>query len=181
MKVLSRREVDLVATLAQTFFPEQGGVEIAADEARVVHYVDRFLASIPRMERMKMRALFQVFEYGIAITQMNPRARFTASSQDDREAYLGAWESSSMHARRAVFQALRSALAIAYFSDQQVQERLGMCNPEEAIRAQLAEVVRVAPAVIKSGAPAANTGHEAPLTGALVTSVSPPEVMAESA
>jgi len=152
MRVLTAREAEIVETIAETFFPREDGEGIGADEARVVRYVDGFLSKLPFFERLKLRALFQLFEFGIAAKLMDPTARFTRASLSDRESFLESWERSDNHAFRSIYAALRSVVTLGYMDDTTVQEAMGDLRRDELIRDELASVTAHAAEAVRVGA-----------------------------
>jgi hypothetical protein len=152
MRILTRREVELIDQIALTFFPHGPDRGLDADEAGVVRYVDNFVASLPLPEQVKMRALFQVIEYGIAVTTMNPFARFTRATEDQRADYLRSWERSNIPARLGIFQALRSVVTIAWYEARSVREGMGTERHEERIREELLRMLAASGAAVKGDA-----------------------------
>ena len=96
-----------------------------------------------------MRALLQIMEYGIAVTTMNPFARFTRATDDQRADYLRSWERSPLPARRGIFQALRSMVTIAWYESAGVREGLGTERHEERIREELLRMLAASGAAVK--------------------------------
>jgi hypothetical protein len=148
MRTLTNREVAIVETIAQTFFPRDGAVSVDSDEAQVAHYIDRFMARLPLFEQLGMRALLGAIEYGIVATTLNPRARFTTASESERQTWLESWERSSSAARRNVFQAVRSMLTIAYTESDAVKTSMNMHEREALIEAELERVKESAKAAV---------------------------------
>ena len=97
------------------------------------------------MELVRVRALFQLFEYYIAVEQMRPLARFTKASQEERVAYLSSWEHSAVYARRLAFQGVRSMITLAYDQSAQVRAQMGTdLESEEAAAAQAKRLAEAA-------------------------------------
>lgn len=161
MRILTRREVELIDHIALTFFPHGPDRGLDADEAGVVGYIDRFIAGLPLPEQLKMRALLQIMEYGIAVTTMNPFARFTRVTDDERADYLRSWERSTNPARRGIFQALRSLVTIAWYESAAVREGLGTERHEDRIQEELLRMLAASGVAVKGG------GHFEPETSML--------------
>ena len=148
MRILSSREVAIVETIAATFFPREGNVNVDSDEAGVADYIDRFVARLPLVEQFGMRALLGAIEYGIVTVTLNPRARFPTATDSERQAWLESWERSSSAARRNVFQAIRSMLTIAYTESDAVKNGMNMREREALIDAELTRVKESAKAAV---------------------------------
>lgn len=134
-RVLTRRERHLVGALAETLFPLEGPIPVDAAMARVVDYVDGYLAAAPRPERTQLRALFALFELA-HVVQGRARPRpFSSAPADSRSALMAAWSSSPLYPQRAAFQALRSLLSIAWVADAEVGRQMGYGDGAEAVRA----------------------------------------------
>lgn len=157
MRILTSREVAIVETIAQTFFPREGSVSVDSDEAGVADYIDRFVARLPLIEQFGMRALLGAIEFGIVTVTLNPRARFTTASDSERQAWLESWERSSSAARRNVFQAIRSMLTIAYTESDAVKTSMNMHEREALIDAELTRVKESAKAAIAASPEAPST------------------------
>lgn len=120
MTTLNARETRIVAALAQTIFPpDRTGITDAID-AGVVQYVDQWLGDLEPFERLQVRAMFQLFEYSIAVETMRPRLRFTTATPSERDASLRGWMESALYARRMAFNALRSVFTLAYLASPRV-------------------------------------------------------------
>lgn len=145
MKVLTKNEVALLRAIAQCFLPAGGGLSPDAIDAGVIPRMDEWMSSLRPKERLQTRALFQLFEYYIAVEQMRPFARFTRADRDERIAYLSAWEHSSVYARRLAFQGIRSMITLAYDQCQQVREEMGTdTDTDEAAEAQARRLAEAA-------------------------------------
>lgn len=124
MTTLNPRETRIVAALAQTIFPpDRTGITDAID-AGVVQYVDRWVGQLEPFERLQVRAMFQLFEYSIAVETMRPLLRFTNATPEERDTSLRGWMESSLYARRMAFNALRSVVTLAYLASPRVAEEI---------------------------------------------------------
>lgn len=124
MGTLNARETRIVAAIAQTIFPpDRSGITDAID-AGVVEYVDRFIGQLQPWERLQVRAMFQLFEYGIAVEKLRPSLRFTNATPKERDDYLRAWMQSRIYARKMAFNALRSVITLAYLASPRVAEEI---------------------------------------------------------
>ncbi len=122
--VLTARERAVVDAIAQTIFPPGGAIPMDAREAGVVEWVDRFLASVPRQERVLIRLMFALFELA---PLASPRPRpFTRMDPDRRRRWLAGWEQSRLMPRRTAFGALRSVILMAYAGHEGFEEALGI-------------------------------------------------------
>lgn len=148
MRYLTRREADIIEVIGQTLLPEDSDLGVGTDAAGVVLYLDDYISQLGFIEQLKLRALFQIMEFGIAVTTANPLARFTQADENEREDYLLGWANSPNPSRRAVFQGLRSIITMAYFSSPQVQSAIGE-QSTESVLGQLKDVVSNADGAIK--------------------------------
>lgn len=125
LKVFTRWEVPAVRALCDTLVPNTGAIDISADEAGSVVYLDNLLAQVPRKERFLMRAMFQMFEFQTLVTRPLSFSRFSRATQRDRDASMSGWETSNFYLRRAAFQALRSLVLWAYVDNPSVEQAMG--------------------------------------------------------
>lgn len=124
MTTLNPRETRIVAALAQTIFPpDRTGITDAID-AGVVQYVDRWVGDLEPFERLQIRAMFQLFEFSIAVETLRPMLRFTTATAAERDASLRGWMESSLYGRRMAFNALRSVFTLAYLASPRVAEEI---------------------------------------------------------
>lgn len=124
MTTLNPRETRIVAALAQTIFPpDRTGITDAID-AGVVQYVDRWVGELEAFERLQVRAMFQLFEYSIAVETLRPMLRFTTATPSQRDASLRGWMESGLYSRRMAFNALRSVFTLAYLASPRVAEEI---------------------------------------------------------
>lgn len=130
MTTLNPRERRIVAALAQTIFPpDRSGITDAID-AGVVDYLDRWIGEVEPFERLQLRAMFQLFEFSIAVETLRPMLRFSNATPEERETHLRSWMESSIYARRMAFNALRSAISIAYLASPKVAEEIKLTIDE---------------------------------------------------
>jgi hypothetical protein len=129
MTVLSRLEVQIIRTLARAFFPEQDPEAQRVVERRVVGYIDAFVADLPRFERLKIRSLFPLLEYGYGAATLSPGARLTEATPEDQAAFLDTLEMATQPALRGSYQMVRMLATMGYFADGATQERIGTRAP----------------------------------------------------
>lgn len=147
MQALTKRDEKVIRALAQTLLTRGGKVPQDATDARVVQRIDAWMATLPRVELLKMRALFHMFDLWFAVHAFNPLARFTTAPREQRAAYLATWEHSAVYARRLAFQGLRQIVSIAYMEHAGVRREMGIeddVTPEEHLRrlASVADMLR---------------------------------------
>ena len=156
MQALSKRDEKVVRALAQTLLTRGGKVRHDAVDAGVVRRIDRWMATLNRVEQLKIRGLFHMFELWYAVHAFSPLARFTKASSEQRSAYLATWEHSDMYARRLAFQGIRQIISIAYMEHSGVRSGMGIddsLSPEEHLRqlAQAAELLRTKESIKRVG------------------------------
>jgi hypothetical protein len=144
MKVLSKADTATIRALAMCFLPRGGGIEHDAVDAGVLPFIDNWFAKLRPFEVLRIRALFGLFEYYIAIENLSPFARFSRAEREDQIVYLSTWENSSIYARRLAFQGVRSIITLAYDQHPGVQEQMGLGQSEEQLRAQAARLTEAA-------------------------------------
>jgi hypothetical protein len=124
MGVLTRSEINVLAALAESILPS-GRLGPGGIDAGVIDYIDTFLSNQLPAERVKLRAMIQLIERGIAGQALSPFLRFTTASESQREAWLNWLETNPRNAVRSVFQALRSLFMIAYMENPEVRRAMG--------------------------------------------------------
>ena len=125
MSVATRRAGAAGRGPGDTLVPKTGGMNISADEAGSVGYLDDLLAPVTRKARLLMRAMFQMFEFQTLVTRPLSFSRFSRATQRDRDASMSGWETSNIYLRRAAFQALRSLVLWAYVDNPSVEQAMG--------------------------------------------------------
>lgn len=159
-EVLTAAEVRVVQALGRAIFPDNGRLP-SADEADLVGYIDRYLTWIPASERALVRVMFAAFGANVLLV---PRSR--------RGDWIAAWENSRIYYRRVLFQALRSVFTLAYFSNPEVERRMGVQNGA-AILARQAREAKAAVAAMTEAAEAAEAEAPAPVAEPVVDSPPP--------
>jgi hypothetical protein len=123
--MLSGPEAKLVEAVADAFFPPAGPIPLSGCEAGVGPYFDRYLRRAQITPRVMMRLL-------LVFTELSPlvfgprRKRFTRLRQDERLRFLDEARSSRIYLRRVAFISLRALMTMAYLSNDEVAERMGM-------------------------------------------------------
>jgi hypothetical protein len=132
-RVLSRGERALVESGADVMFPAGGAVPPSGREAGVATYVDRYVASVPRAQRILIRALFVLVEHATLLWPApGPagRRRFSSLDPAQRVAALEGWRTSRLFPRRLVFTSLRAVLCMGYLGDPAVLRSLSLAPPD---------------------------------------------------
>ncbi len=96
--------------------------------------MDRYLSWLPTKQRLLIRGMFLLYELDFSIFNHGPSHRFSTASFEERKRCLDSWESSSLYFRRAAFQALKGTLLIGYLCHPTVQEQIGICPGDQALR-----------------------------------------------
>ena len=144
VKVLTQSEARLISAIGQTLFPRDGEMSSDSVDAGVVAYIDRYLSELSLWDQIRLRGMFQLFELGITVMDLNPTKRFTTSFADERVEYLRWWEQSEIYAQRMIFAGLRSVFLLAYFGSSDVSAEFGMdLDSEPTMDAHLKELARL--------------------------------------
>lgn len=124
MATLTKQERKIVTAIGQTIFPpDKQGITDAID-ADILGYVDKWVGDLQPWEKAQVRAMFQLFEFGIAVEKLRPSLRITNATLTEREEYLRGWMESPIYARKMAFNALRSVFTLAYLGSARVSEEL---------------------------------------------------------
>lgn len=127
--VLYRGEAALVEAAAEVLFPAGAGLPVAGIDARLVHYVDRHLAALPRIKRLQIRALFMFFEnLSLVIPGDGPggRRRFSSLTVASRLSILEKVSNHSNLTARMLFLGLRAELVLGYLGHPANLRELGL-------------------------------------------------------
>jgi hypothetical protein len=122
LTVLSPEERNVARAVAEVLFPG-GPLGVRGDDPRVVERLDQILAdTFDPLRRAGVRYVLRALQFG---TIASRGARFTALSIEDRRDVLHAWLDPTVLARRVAADSLRAILAMAYFSLDDVLDRIG--------------------------------------------------------
>lgn len=150
MGVLTRSEIQVLAALAESILPA-GRLGPGGLDAGVIDYIDTFLSQQRVAEQVKLRALIQLIERGIAAHALSPFLRFTTASESQREAWLAWWETNPRTAFRSIFQALRSLFMIAYMENPEVLRAMGQQKKDSILSDAMRDVMRAAAEATNQG------------------------------
>lgn len=115
LRALSPRAFSVLAAVADRVCPG-GGAAPSARQVQVAEKVDALLASSPPTFRADIEQALLLFENALPGLLLDGRVRpFTASSPDDQDAALRAWQTSSIGLRRQVYKGVRGLVVAAYF------------------------------------------------------------------
>lgn len=123
--LLTRPERALVAAVADAFFPPAGPIPLSGSDAGILRYFDSYLKRAQITQRVLMRLLLVFTELGPLLFGPSRRP-FTRLSQDQRLRFLDEAGRSRLYLRRVSFIGLRALMTMAYLSNEQVAERMGM-------------------------------------------------------
>jgi hypothetical protein len=119
-QVLRRREMALLAAVADGVFPAGGAIAESGREAEIPAYVDRLAAASQRRQRVLMRLLLFLFEHATLVFPapggLRGMRRFSGLLPAQREAVLEGWRTSRLFPRRLVFTSLRALCTLGYFA-----------------------------------------------------------------
>jgi hypothetical protein len=118
--VLTDQERRVVFALGQCLFPRDSVLDVDADDAGVVDWVDDYLGRMEPVARTKVRALIRAFDLGYIAWAGRPGASFLTASPADRAAYVEAWDQSPTYTQRILSDALRTVLTFAYVESAEV-------------------------------------------------------------
>lgn len=122
---LSDNEKKIALAIGQTMFPRDSILQIDADDADVVGWIDDYLGRMPPFARGQIRALLNTFEYGYAAWSGRPRDTFSTARPQERAEYLDSWERSPTYTQRQLYEALRAMFTFAYVESDAVRTALG--------------------------------------------------------
>lgn len=113
---------------ADTFFPADGPLPVAGRDAELAARTDRYLAQLPRRQRLLIRALFMLIEQSTLIFPargVGAFRRFSSMSPEQREAVIQGWADSGLYLRRTAFSALKAVLIMGYLGHPECRRALG--------------------------------------------------------
>lgn len=129
LKVLSARELAVLAAIAERLCPGGDGLP-AASEIGVAGKVDAFLDGMDPWTVADVRKLLGLFESRAGGLLLDGRWRpFTELSLAERDAALDGWRRSRLAFKRAAWLALRGLVVSQYWADPRVYVRLGYPGP----------------------------------------------------
>lgn len=137
MRVLTQRDEKVIRALSLCLLSRGGAVTEDAVDAGVINRIDRWMLTLNQGERLKMRALFHLFDMWFAVHSFNPFARFVKATKEQQSMYMSTWEQSDMYARRLAFQGLRQIISIAYMEHTGVRYGMGIDDtktPEQHLK-----------------------------------------------
>ena len=117
LAVLHRGEAAFLRSAAEVLFPEGASLPVVGVDAQLPLYVDRHLASLPRAQRVQIRALLLLFEHlSLVLPAGRPggRDRFSSLSAAARVDLLERVAGHRDHRVRLLFTALRAIAALGY-------------------------------------------------------------------
>ncbi|MEZ4443269.1 MAG: hypothetical protein R3B72_29505 [Polyangiaceae bacterium] len=122
---LSSREANLLAAVANTFFPPDGPIPLSGVDAGIVPYFDRYLARSQPTQRFLMRLLFVFLDMSPLV--FGPRrTRFTRLSAAEREQMMESASKSGIYFRRVTFISIRALMTMAYLANDAVARAMTM-------------------------------------------------------
>jgi hypothetical protein len=127
--VLSAGEAAFLSKAAETLFPESPQMARSGTQVDLPAYADGYLATLPKRQRLLVRALFMLFEQGTLLFPargVGGFRRFSSMNAAQRASLFEAWDGSSLHLRRTAIVALKAVLIMGYFGHAENLAGLGM-------------------------------------------------------
>jgi hypothetical protein len=122
---LTKKEQAVVAACANAFFPPDGPIAVSGSDARLVLYMERYLARLPAGQARLVRLLFWFIEHGPWVFGPT-RQRFSDLPHGDRLAVLESMRTSPIYFRRIAFLSMRTMLTMGYLADPRVAAAMRM-------------------------------------------------------
>jgi hypothetical protein len=127
---LSRGEVAFLNAVGDAFAPAvEGALARSGAEAELPAFTDEYLAALPERQRRLIRLMLVFFEQSTLLFPAPGRrgfARFSKLRSEQREALLGAWESSPLAMRRTMFTALKAFVIMGVVAHRDNLAHLGL-------------------------------------------------------
>lgn len=122
LAVLTPREASMFACLADTIVAPEP-VLPPVRETDAVAFFDRWLARMPRANRIALRALLHALE--LAPVAAGRRARMRRLDRDGRAAFMASLERAGVPQLRQLAKLMQGLSQLAYYGDDRVMLRLG--------------------------------------------------------
>lgn len=143
---LSKKEQAVIRACADSFFPPGGPIPVSGTDAKLVDYMEGYVARTPDGQRVLVHLLFWFIEHGTWLFGPKP-VRFTSLSEAERLAVLEDMRTSPIYFRRIAFLSMRTMLTMGYLANPDVARAMRMKADTDPFR--------------KSGAASAQTGEVA--------------------
>lgn len=128
-QVIGAWDAAFLNAAAATLFPANEALPMAGEDADLPGYADRYLASLPRKQRLLIRLLFLLFEQSTLVLPaqgVGAFRRFSSLSPEQQQSVLRGWAESGAHPRRLAFTALKAVLIMGYFAHPEVLRSLDL-------------------------------------------------------
>jgi len=126
---IGRGDAAFLNAAAGTLFPAHDALPLSGEDADLSGYADRYLAALPRKQRLLIRGLFTLFEQSTLIFPaqgVGAFRRFSSLDPEQRESVLRGWAESGLYPRRLAFTALKAVLIMGYFGHPETLRSLGL-------------------------------------------------------
>ncbi len=127
--VIGAGEAAFLAKASETLFPAHPGMARDGVGVDMPAYADGYLATLPRRQRLLIRALFMLFEQGTLLFPargVGGFRRFSSLNAEQRAATFAGWDGSRLALRRMAMTALKAVLIMGYFGHEENLAGLGM-------------------------------------------------------
>ncbi|MBI2376733.1 MAG: hypothetical protein HYV07_22235 [Deltaproteobacteria bacterium] len=121
LRILTSREVRILEAAIPALVPGGDGMP-AGDAARLIPWIDSFLASAGSDTRILFRSMLHVVENEPLFAH---GARFTSRSAGERHHDLRAFELATTHLEKKAFQSVKLVIGMAYFEQPAVLDSIG--------------------------------------------------------
>lgn len=122
---LTRKEQAIIRACADSFFPPGGPIPVSGTDAKLVDYMEGYVARTPDAQRVLVRLLFWFIEHGPWLFGPK-RVRFSSLSEDERLEVLESMRTSPIYFRRIAFLSMRTMLTMGYLSNADVVRAMRM-------------------------------------------------------
>ena len=126
--ILTEREHLVLRAMATRLFPRDPRLPVSGAEVDFSTPVERYLASADPAITANFKRAILAFERGAHLSRWTLKP-FTKLPADEQGAYIRAWRESRFYPRRALFNALKMLLSMAYASDPAVERAIGYSTP----------------------------------------------------
>lgn len=117
--VLSNKEKQILATIAETIFPQGGKIPFSAIEVGAHRRIETLCKNLPEEAQRGLKIILHLINLSPLFTHFRT---FLGMDEKSRQEFFEKWENSRLLAKRNIAMAIKGLVCLVYYNSPEVQE-----------------------------------------------------------
>lgn len=117
--VFSNKEKQILATVAETIFPQGGKIPFSAREVDAHRRIETLCKNLPEEAQIGLKLLLNIINLSPLFTHFRT---FLGMDEKSRQEFFEKWENSRLLTKRNIAMAIKGLVSLVYYNSPEVQK-----------------------------------------------------------